>query len=34
VTIGTTAKMMGGVVGESMGGVARDEEQFFEVILT
>ena len=33
MNIGMMAKMMGGVVGESMGGVAKDDERFLEAIL-
>jgi uncharacterized protein (DUF302 family) len=33
MNIGMMAKMMGGVVGESMGGVARDDERFLEAVL-
>jgi len=33
MNIGMMAKMMGGVVGESMGGVAEDDERFLKAIL-
>jgi uncharacterized protein (DUF302 family) len=33
MNIGMMAKMMGGVVGDSMGGVAKDDERFLEAIL-
>lgn len=33
MNIGMMAKMMGGVVGESMGGVAEDDERFLESVL-
>ena len=33
MNIGMMAKMMGGVVGESMGGVAKDDERFLEQVL-
>jgi len=33
MNIGMMAKMMGGVVGKSMGGVAKDDERFLEAIL-
>ena len=33
MNIGMMAKMMGGVVGESMGGVAKDDERFLEAVL-
>ena len=33
MNIGMMAKMMGGVVGRSMGGVAEDDERFLEAIL-
>jgi hypothetical protein len=33
MNISMMAKMMGGVVGESMGGVAKADERFLEAIL-
>ena len=33
MNIGMMAKMMGGVVGESMGGVAKDDERFLQQVL-
>jgi uncharacterized protein (DUF302 family) len=33
MNIGMMAKMMGGVVGRSMGGVAKDDKRFLEAIL-
>ena len=33
MNIGMMAKMMGGVVGRSMGGVAADDERFLEAVL-
>ena len=33
MNIGMMAKMMGGVVGSSMGGVAEDDQRFLEAIL-